>query len=250
MTMLSFKHLQLAISFYTRVPVPKNLDYTQLPQAVLYLPMIGWLVGGCAAVVFYVSALLWSKLTALILSLIATVLLTGSFHEDGFADVCDSFGGGYGKAQILTIMKDSRVGSYALVGLVLLLALKLSVWMELPMNELPWLLLAGHSISRFPPLLLMYRYDYARADNSKSKDVLHKPSIRDLLIAASFALLPMLLLPALCGLAIVPVLLVTHGLGHYFYRHIGGYTGDCLGTSQQIAEVIFYLTVSSLWIFI
>lgn len=248
--MLSFKHLQLAISFYTRIPVPKNLDYTQLPQAVLYLPMIGWLVGGCAAVVFYVSALLWSKLTALILSLIATVLLTGSFHEDGFADVCDSFGGGYGKAQILTIMKDSRVGSYALVGLVLLLALKLSVWMELPMNELPWLLLAGHSISRFPPLLLMYRYNYARTENSKSKDVLHKPSIRDLLIAASFALLPLLLLPNLCLLAIIPVLLINAWLGQYFYCHIGGYTGDCLGTSQQVAEIIFYLTVSSLWIFI
>ncbi|MDO9214242.1 MAG: adenosylcobinamide-GDP ribazoletransferase [Methylococcales bacterium] len=248
--MLSLKHLQLAISFYTRVPVPKNLDYTQLPQAVVYLPMIGWLVGGCAAAVFYVSVLLWSKLTALILSLIATVLLTGSFHEDGFADVCDSFGGGYGKAQILIIMKDSRVGSYALVGLVLLLALKLSVWMELPTNQLPWLLLAGHSISRFPPLLLMYRYDYARADNSKSKDVLHKPSIPELLIAASFALLPMLLLPALCSLAIVPVFLVNYCLGQYFYRHIGGYTGDCLGASQQIAELIFYLTVSSLWTFI
>ena len=69
-------------------------------------------------------------------------------------------------------------------------------------------------------------------------------------MSAVCASLPLLLLPALCSLAVLSVLLVNHLLGRYFYRHIGGYTGDCLGASQQVAEVVFYLTVSSLWIFI
>jgi adenosylcobinamide-GDP ribazoletransferase len=136
------------------------------------------------------------------------------------------------------------------LGLGFLLALKISVLAELPTAMLPWLLLAGHSLSRFTPLLIMRYYDYARIDNSKVAQAVYRPSNRELFGAAVCATLPLLLLPALCSLAIITVLLVTHWLAGYFYRHIGGYTGDCLGASQQIAEVIFYLTVSSLWIFI
>lgn len=245
-----YQRLLLAISFYTRIPVSKPLDYARLPEAAVFLPVIGWLVGGCAALVFYGAALLWSKLTALILSVCATVFLTGAFHEDGFADVCDSFGGGYGKTQILTIMKDSRVGSYALVGLVLLFSLKFSVLLELPVADLPFILLASHSISRFAPLCLMRVYDYARIDNSKVGNAVYKPNIVDLSIAFLCACLPLLLLPVLCGIAVFFVLLVPFFLGRYFYRQIGGYTGDCLGTTQQVSEVIFYLIVSALWKFI
>ncbi|MDD1617837.1 MAG: Cobalamin synthase [Methylococcaceae bacterium NSP1-2] len=227
-----FKHLQLAISFYTRLPIVTNtLDYTQLPQAAIYLPIVGWLVGGGAALTFYMAA-------------------TGGLHEDGFADVCDGFGGGYDKARILAIMKDSHVGVYAVLGLLLLLALKISVLSNMPVTAVPWVLLAGHSVSRFAPLLLMHRYDYARAEDSKASGAVYTPRMKELLVAAGCACLPLLLLPSLCLLAVIPVLMVNAGLGHYFYRHIGGYTGDCLGASQQIAEIIFYLTVSSLWIFI
>jgi adenosylcobinamide-GDP ribazoletransferase len=245
------KHLQLAISFYTRLPTASHaLDYTKLPQALLYLPVIGWLVGGGVALTFYVSALLWSKLTAVIIALITGILFTGGLHEDGFADVCDGFGGGYDKVRILAIMKDSHIGVYGVLGLLLLLALKISVLSELPTAYLPLLLLAGHSLSRFVPLLLMYRYDYARVENSKATGAVYQPNSKEVLMAAGCACLPLWLLPSLCLLALIPVLLMNAWLGQYFYRHIGGYTGDCLGASQQIAELIFYLTVSSLWTFI
>jgi adenosylcobinamide-GDP ribazoletransferase len=78
----------------------------------------------------------------------------------------------------------------------------------------------------------------------------YKPSVKELLGSAGLASLPLLVLPVLFCLAMLPLLLVNDWLGRYFYRHIGGYTGDCLGASQQIAEVIFYLSVSSLWTFI
>jgi adenosylcobinamide-GDP ribazoletransferase len=237
----------LALSFYTRLPCPQNVDFKQLPQASVYLPAIGWLVGGISALSFYLADLLWPQTTAAIMALIAGIFITGAFHEDGFADVCDGFGGGYGKERILEIMKDPQVGSYGALGLVLLLSLKMSLLIELPSANVPLLLLAGHSISRLPPLLLMKRYTYARTENSKGGGAVFKPDIKDLLFAAVPALLPLAWLSPLSWLAIIPVLLVNWQLGRYFYRHIGGYTGDCLGASQQVAETVFYLSISALW---
>jgi len=233
-----------------RLPHPQALDYKRLPQAAIYLPLIGWLVGGICALVFYLADLLWPQATAVILALITGILLTGALHEDGFADVCDGFGGGMNKQRILEIMKDSHIGVYGLLGLLLMLSLKVSLLAEMPAAVAPLVLLAGHSISRLSPLLLMHRYTYARGNDSKASGAVYQPSFRELAFAAVIALLPLALLPALCMLAIIPVLVATRLLGHYFYRRIDGYTGDCLGASQQVAETIFYLSVSALWIFI
>ena len=244
------KRFLLALSFYTRLPHPQTLDYKQLPQAAVYLPLTGWLVGGITALSFYLANLLWPQTTAVILALITGILLTGALHEDGFADVCDGFGGGMDKQRILEIMKDSHIGVYGFLGLLLILLLKISVLTAMPAAAVPLVLLAGHSISRLSPLLLMQRYTYVRGNDSKASGAIYQPNIRELTFATVIALLPLALLPVLCALAIMPVLLVTVLLGHYFYRRIGGYTGDCLGASQQVAETVFYLSVSALWIFI
>jgi len=214
------------------------------------LPLIGWLVGGVCALAFYLADLLWPQPAAVILALITGILLTGALHEDGFADVCDGFGGGMNKQRILEIMKDSHIGVYGILGLLLGLLLKISVLSAIPVTTVPLVLLAGHSISRLPPLLLMQRYEYAREHHSKASGAVYKPNLQELAFAAVIALLPLALLPAFCALAIISVLFATMLLGHYFYRHIGGYTGDCLGASQQVAETVFYLSVSALWIFI
>ena len=240
----------LALSFYTRLPGPQSQDYTKLPQAVIYLPLIGWLVGGITASSFYLADLLWPQTTAVILALIIGIFLTGAFHEDGFVDVCDGFGGGWGKQRILEIMKDSYIGVYGFLGLLLIFLLKISLLGALFAVAVPLVLLAGHSISRLPPLLLMHHYDYARNNDSKAAGAVYKPNQQELAVATAIALLPLALLPALCVLAIIPVLGVNWYLGRYFYRYIGGYTGDCLGASQQIAETVFYLSVSALWTFI
>ncbi len=93
------------------------------------------------------------------MAIIAGILLTGALHEDGFADVCDGFGGGMGKQRILEIMKDSHIGVYGVLGLLLMLLLKISVLSAMPAAAVPLVLLAGHSISRLSPLLLMQRYE-------------------------------------------------------------------------------------------
>lgn len=241
------QHFLLALGFYTRLPCPKNLDYQQLPQAAVFLPAIGWLVGGLSAVSFYLAAAIWPQVVAVVIGVIAGVLLTGAFHEDGFADVCDGFGGGYGKERILGIMKDSAIGVYGALGLLLLLFLKISLLGAMPGASVPWALLAGHSFSRLMPLFVMRRYPYARSENSKSGIAMFKPEFSELCVAAVVALLPFIALPGKCLFAVVPVVLCNLWLGRYFDRHIGGYTGDCLGACQQVAETVFYLSISALW---
>lgn len=230
--------------------MPSALNHRRLPEAIVYLPLVGWLVGGISALSFYLALWIWPQTTALVLAIIVGILTTGALHEDGFADVCDGFGGGWGKQRILEIMKDSHIGVYGVLGLLLLLLLKFTALNNLPAIALPALLIAGHSVSRLAPLLLMHKLDYARDDQSKSAAAIYQPNRQQLAVAGCCALLPILLLPPLCVSAIIPVLLSTVFLGKYFYRHIGGYTGDCLGASQQVAEVIFYLSVSTLWKFI
>src|SRR4051812_43461768 len=121
-----------ALMFYTRIPCPKNIDHNPdyLNKATRYFPLIGWIVGSISFLAFYVSSLFLSIESAIILAIIASILTTGAFHEDGFADVCDGFGGGWTKEKILLIMKDSAIGAYGAIGLVLLFLLKFKLLSE------------------------------------------------------------------------------------------------------------------------
>jgi adenosylcobinamide-GDP ribazoletransferase len=117
-----------ALMFYTRIPCPKWVDHDDdyINQATRYFPFIGWIVGVICFLFLYGASLLLPVPVAVVISMLAGVFITGAFHEDGFADVCDGFGGGWTKEKILLIMKDSRVGAYGVIGLVVLLLLKAS----------------------------------------------------------------------------------------------------------------------------
>ncbi len=244
-----------ALMFFTRLPCPQKLDYCEeyLNQSTKYFPLIGWIVGGSAAIVFFVSHLIFPISIAILFSMIASILITGAFHEDGFADVCDGFGGGWTKKHILDIMKDSRLGTYGVTGLTLILVLKFSTIQSLPIEIIPIILIAGHSLSRFATSIVLLISQYVRDnDDSKVKPVAKKLSRSAFIIAGFFGIAPLLALPSYaCLLAIIPVVLMALYLTHFFNQKIGGYTGDCLGTTQQITEMVFYLTmVTEFWTFI
>ena len=239
--------------FYTRIPVPKWVGYSeeQLNKSSIYFPFIGWFVGGMAALVFLGSEFLFSYHVALVLSIIATVLLTGAFHEDGFADVCDGFGGGWERMKILEIMKDSRIGAYGMIGMALLLLLKYTALLTLfefmaasAFNSFWVIFLIGHSLSRFTALTFVYTHDYVRKDlSSKIKPIAKQLFATEIIVASVFGFLPIFLFSpwAVGALVIAPLFLLKLYLGYYFRKWIGGYTGDCLGATQQISEVIIYL---------
>jgi adenosylcobinamide-GDP ribazoletransferase len=231
--------------FYTRLPVPKNLPYSDemLNCSTRYFPFIGWIVGGIGAVVFYGLQFVFPPGLAVLLSMLATIFVTGAFHEDGFADFCDGFGGGYTKEKILTIMKDSRIGTYGSIGLVGMLAAKFMCLHSMDVAIVPMILLAGHALSRLMPVLVIFTSEYARADlESKSKPIGKKGKTIDLLLAIFLGLALLAFVPLTFSVVIVSVLLVTTFVfRNYIVGKLGGYTGDCLGALQQISEVLFYL---------
>ena len=238
-----------ALRFFTRLPVPAWVGHgqDQLNHAARYFPLIGILVGIIGAGVTELAALALPIGVAVLLGMAATILATGGFHEDGFADSCDGFGGGWDKAQVLTIMKDSRIGSYAALGVGLILLTKWSALTELDAGLGPPFLaialVAGHAVSRLASTVLIYFLDYVRDDDSsKSKPLAQRMAPGELAVAALCGLAPCLLLPLAEVLAaLAAVVLSTLLAARYFVRRIGGYTGDCLGATQQVAEVAFYL---------
>lgn len=247
-----------AVMFFTRIPIPFKVPYSHeiMNKSQKYFPLIGYLVGSMAILVYWATSYLFSADIAIVLSMVSTVLLTGAFHEDGFTDVCDSFGGGYGKEKIMTIMKDSRIGAYGVIGIVLLLLLKflaLHNIAELSTSFLLVVMLNGHTTSRFHAATAIYTHRYVRdTDDSKSKPMANqKLSYSSLLFSLILAIVPYILFDN--WLFIIAFFVSYIGkmyLTMYFKKHIGGYTGDCLGTIQQVCEVLFYLTTLTLWKFL
>lgn len=239
-----------ALMFYTRIPVPKTLEYSpeRLNRSTRYFPFIGWIVGGIGAAVFYGLNVVLSVELAVFLSMMAAIFVTGAFHEDGFADFCDGFGGGYTREKIFTIMKDSRIGTYGSIGLIGMLGTKFLALQALPVYTIPLALVAGHAFSRLMPVLVIFTSAYSREDElSKTKPIGKRGKISDLLLAVVFSLIPMALLPwQLMAVALPVSLLMTFLFKKYIERKIGGYTGDCLGALQQLVEVLFYLCLLAL----
>lgn len=248
-----------ALQFYTRLPAPQWVFYKpeNLSLSTGYLPLIGWIVGMVAAGIWWGANYLTNPSIAILCSMILSILLTGAFHEDGFADVCDGFGGGWTRDKILEIMKDSRVGTYASVGLILILALKFSLLQSISDhgNRIMGVLVSGHALSRLMPVFVIYMLPYARDTDSKAKPVAEKPPFSVLMMAIGLGVAPLFGMVLWLGqpwlLAVIIFTgLLTIGLARYFKKWIGGYTGDCLGAIQQVCEVGFYLFVVVLWKFI
>ncbi|NGY38498.1 adenosylcobinamide-GDP ribazoletransferase [Flavobacterium sp. XN-5] len=255
-----------ALMFYTRIPCPKNIDHNPdyLNKASRYFPLIGWIVGSVAFGVFCLFNYLMAPEIAVIFSMIASILVTGAFHEDGFADVCDGFGGGWTKEKILLIMKDSAIGAYGAIGVVLLFLLKFqavsylvssSGMLSFKSQILFFLLfVSAHSLSRLAAISIVFTHEYSREDaTSKSKPIAQNYSWREVVGAFFFGLLPVLALAYfqwLFLLVLVPVFLTRFFLARYFQKWIDGYTGDCLGATQQACEVVFYISIIALWRFI
>lgn len=231
-----------ALIFFTRIRAPKWVIFTPEYQArcVKYLPLIGLIVGIFSALTYWLAQFVLPESLAIGLSILATILLTGAIHEDGLADCCDGFGGGWDKHRILSIMKDSSIGSYGVLALILVLLLKFVALWEI--EEVALALICGHALSRFFPLLLIQREQYVgREAESKSSSVISPLRSFDLIISAIPGFLSLLFLPALCLTVIAPCLLLTLWLGRYFRQWIDGYTGDCLGCCQQLNEILIYL---------
>jgi len=241
----------IALQFFTRLPIPRWVGFQPawLHQSSRYFPLVGVVVAAIAAGVYWLAALLFPTPVAAVLSTAASIYITGAFHEDGFADTCDGFGGGLNPERVLEIMKDSRVGAYGAIGIVCMLGAKCTALAMLPPAGAIAALFLAHPLSRLAATSLIWRMEYARAEG-KAKPMAQQMRGSEFGIAALTALLPVAVLlpmaavsPAVVGASVLAAGLAALWLACLFRRRIGGYTGDCLGAVQQLAEVAVYLTV-------
>ncbi|WP_354679467.1 adenosylcobinamide-GDP ribazoletransferase [Cupriavidus plantarum] len=261
-----------ALGYFTRVPLPSGLarwvGFTpeQLNAAARYFPLVGLLVGVIGAMATWAAAHLWSPSVAVLVGMAATLLLTGAFHEDGLADCVDAFGGGYTREDVLRIMHDSRVGAFGAIAVVIALLLKWQLLLQIGTTGgvavLVATIVAAHGASRAMAITYLSTHDYVR-DEGKARPVAHRLRGAGLLFALVCGVVPLVwmsmggFLPGGDGIGVagalpfalvtlVALLLLRLALGAYFVRRIGGYTGDCLGFAQQLAELLVYF-VAAAW---
>lgn len=235
----------LALGFFSRIPMPAWIEYSpeKLNRASRYFTLVGWLLGGLVALIFLAGNYFFSDSVSLWLAMGFSLLLTGAFHEDGLADTADGFGGAFAREKKLSIMKDSRIGTYGATALVMALLGKYVLLIE--NTQIALSLLIAYALSRTVAASLVFDMRYvADDDGSKSKPLANNQSKTDLLILLASSLPVFALLHWQRALLIVAALVVIRYTAKwYFQRQIGGYTGDCLGAAQQISELAIYLAL-------
>lgn len=245
----------LAVQFLTRVPVPLTDGLSAeavaagLVRAVAWFPLVGTLVGAATAGIALAAAAVWPAAVAVVLALAAEALLTGAFHEDAVADFCDAFGGGQTAQDVRRILKDSRIGSYGAVGLVLVLALRATLLVAL-LAAGPALLAAALIASATWGRLLVVGLMalVPPATDGLAKDIAGDVGWRRVMLAGVLAG------PGLIGLAwlspwAIPVAAVaTLAFAVWFrrllLRRIGGATGDCLGFGAYAGQLLMLLAAA------
>ena len=246
----------VALQFLTRLPVRlSRFEPAWLNDCVRHFPLVGALVGAVGAAVLVVAAQLWPAWVAAVLALAATVALTGGFHEDGLADSFDALGGVVPRDKALAIMKDSRIGSYGALALALSLLLRaalLAVLATRPLLGAVAALLASHALARAAAVGVMVSLPYGGdAEQAKAKPLALAVAPLNFgialgwcgLLGAALAAwgmpLPRLLL-ALAAAALAALL-----MRQWLQRRLGGYTGDGLGATEQLAEIAVLLAFTA-----
>lgn len=256
-----------ALQFFTRLPVPVWVGYTadQLNAASRYFPAIGTLVGVLVSTVLWASSAILPLGMAVMLSMAFGIFITGAFHEDGLTDYADGMGSGFTKVRVLEIMKDSRIGAYGALTIGITLAVKYQALVEIATQSSLFfacaVLVVAHTVSRFAAVSVMWVLPYVREDeSSRAKAVVQNLSKTSFAIALLFTIF----IAVSCGLACAQLAELNYGrvfkvvglailaaAGMWLYMlwrlkvRLQGYTGDCLGATQQLCEATIYVSVAA-----
>ena len=240
--------LKTAVAFLTRLPMPHPQG--PMPQnfvrAHRMFPLVGAMIG--AAVGLLCLGLRHAgvpDLAAAALALGGSALLTGALHEDGLADVADGFGGGRDAAAKLEIMRDSRLGTYGAVILLVSFAAKISALAALPDGAVVQSLAAAHALSRGVLPWMSISMPYARNDGLAAKA--GQPDSTTAAIAAVFALALAWLSLSFANALLAAIMAAASAMGMALLakRQIGGQTGDVLGGAEQVAETAILVLLAA-----
>lgn len=232
-----------AFQFLTRVPMPSsNFETDSLSRAVKFFPLVGLAVGIGAALLHKVAMPHLGRPLAGLAVLIYLVLITGCFHEDGLADTADGFGGAWTKDQILVILKDSRIGSYGAAALTLSLLARYLLLVSLPLEHFGAYVVSSQVLCRWSSLPLSYLLPPVHEQKGLGTQIARLTTFNSLVIGSLFSFAVVFLLLRWSSICPVLLTLLTVAVSGWFYfRKIGGVTGDCFGATNQLTEIVVYL---------
>jgi adenosylcobinamide-GDP ribazoletransferase len=248
----------VALQFLTRVPVPpmRTWDDAWLNDCVRYFPLVGALVGAFAAAVVAATALLWPPFVVAVLAVGATAWITGAFHEDGLADTFDALGGHVPRERALVILKDSRIGSYGALALVVVTLARvaaLAAALASGLGTATAAIVLAHALGRLAAVVVMKRLPYAGdIEHAKAKPLATSVRARDVGIALAWSL-AVVGAAAAAGAgsraiaALLAVFVVAAVMARWLRGRLGGYTGDTLGATEQLAEATVLLVFAAQW---
>ncbi len=233
----------LAVQFMTRVPIrSERLDHARLSRAAAWFPAVGLLVGGAAALAYVLVVPHLARSLAALIAVFVMVVITGGLHEDALADCADAFGGGWTREDKLRIMKDSRIGSFGGLALILSLASRVLLLATMPAGAVVGYLISAQVIARWTPLPLGALLKSAREHEGQGRRLAGTTSWVTVAFGTAMALAVMILiLHRFAWPPVLAVAIVTAASVLYYKRQLGGVTGDCMGATIQISEIAVYL---------
>lgn len=233
----------IALQFITIIPVKKQLKYSEknIANSMLYYPFVGTIIGLVLALINIIGTQFLPELVKNSLLLIFFVLLSGGIHLDGLADSFDGLFGGKNKKEILSIMKDSSIGVYGVLAVVLLLLFKFTLLSELPIARRNFILIIVPTISRWAMVMAVYLFPYARKEGFGKAYKLYLKK-KNVLGATLWVLLLTLILFFWKGALILGVsFIIIWLIGNFVTKKINGLTGDNYGAINEIMEVVILL---------
>lgn len=251
-----YDNVWAALIFFTRLPwwrwhQPPKDSYRAVVE---YWPLTGWITGGAMALTLYGGSMVMPYMLAMALAMAVRILLTGALHEDGLADFFDGFGaGGHDRERILAIMKDSQIGTYGVLGLIVYALLLYLALLSFPPKVAAMAVFAGDAYSKMLSAQIIQMMPYARTEqDSKAHNVYRKMNVKAGLLLFVQGMLPMGLLFWTFGWQLRwDMLIFVPGITMYFiylliWKRLRGYTGDCCGALCLLVELSFYLTLSAM----
>jgi len=246
-----YDRIWAALIFFTRLPFwrlhqPPKACYETVVE---HWPLVGWLTGGVMAATLYGASMVLPYQVAVLVAIVMRLLLTGALHEDGLADFLDGFGGGGNNRQrILDIMKDSHIGTYGVIGLILYLLLLFFCLSSMSPEMAVLAILAADPYAKMLTAQLVSMMPYARQEEeAKAKVIYRKINLASGISLAVQGLLPIGLFVWYVGVAWETLIFIPALVMYFLYlliwRRLHGYTGDCCGAVCLMVELSVYLTL-------
>ncbi len=229
--------LQLLTVF--RLPVNTMVDSESLANSMAWFPVVGLLIGLVLAGIWYFLSPFLHPLFVSLLVVVSLTVITRGLHLDGLSDTIDGLGGGYTREKRLEIMKDSHIGAFGVIAIVFAILFKVIAIYEIPQNVRLSVLIFFPILSRFVMVLVAWKCPYARREGGLGQDYVDLLKTRTLIIAFITTLLLGLLILSYTGLILAIIIMgVAFGFSVFFNKTLGGVTGDVLGATNEVCEIL------------